>query len=71
MHLPLSTIELIALGYFFILWVGYSRYAKYRAKKDQQASLSRSLRSHREAWAMRLLDRDMRMTDGSTNHRAG
>ena len=65
MQLPLGTIDLIALAYFFLLWIGYARYAKHRAKKNQQASLSRSLRNHREAWAQRLLKRDMRMTDAS------
>jgi uncharacterized membrane protein len=65
MQLPLGTIDLIALAYFFLLWIGYARYAKHRAKKNQQASLSRSLRNHREAWALRLLKRDMRMTDAS------
>jgi uncharacterized membrane protein len=63
--MPLDRIELIALIYFFLLWAGYARYARYRAKKSDQTSLSRSLRSHREAWAMRLLRRDMRMTDAS------
>jgi uncharacterized membrane protein len=63
--MPLDTLELIALAYFFLLWTGYARYARYRAKKSEQASLSRSLRQHREAWAMRLLRRDMRMTDAS------
>lgn len=65
MQLPLTTIELLALAYFFLLWLGYARYAKYRAKKIEQASLSRALRSHREAWARRLLNREMRMTDAS------
>ena len=65
MQLPLGTIDLIALAYFFLLWIGFARYAKHRAKENQQASLSRSLRNHREAWALRLLKRDMRMTDAS------
>jgi len=64
-HLLLSTIDLIALAYFFLLWIGYARYAKHRAKKNRKASLSRSLRNHREAWARRLLNREMRMTDAS------
>lgn len=63
--MPLDIIELSALAYFFVLWVAYAHYARYRAKKSEHASLSRSLRSHREAWARRLLNRDMRMTDAS------
>jgi len=64
-HLPLSPLELIALAYFFLLWSGYSSYARFRAKRTQQSSLSRCLRQHREGWARRLLDREMRMTDAS------
>lgn len=65
MQQPFSNLELAALGYFFALWWGYAGYAKYRAKQGDTASLSRSLRSHREAWAGRLLQREMRMTDAS------
>jgi uncharacterized membrane protein len=64
-QLPFSVIEIIALAYFFLLWAGYARYAKYRAKQQEKASLSRSLRAHREAWAERMLGREMRMTDAS------
>jgi len=65
MTLPLNTLELAALGYFFLLWGGYAWYAKHRAKNSDKASLSRSLRKHRRGWAHRLLQRDMRMTDAS------
>ena len=65
MQSPLNPIELLALVYFLLLWSGYAHYAKYRAKTGDLASLSRSLRRHREAWAQRLLDREMRMTDAA------
>jgi uncharacterized membrane protein len=65
MQIPFSVIEVISLAYFFLLWAGYASYAKYRARQQQKASLSRSLRAHREAWAERLLSREMRMTDAS------
>jgi len=65
MQLPLDPIEITALAYYLLLWGGYARYAKYRAKKGKLSSLSRSLRNHREAWARRLLDREMRMTDAA------
>jgi uncharacterized membrane protein len=63
MPLPLSPQELVALAYLGLLWIGYDRYARHRACRDDKPSLSRSLRRHREAWAQRLLQRDMRMTD--------
>jgi len=65
LNIPLNTTELISLAYFFLLWGGYASYAKHRAKNSEKSSLSRSLRRHRAAWASRLLDRDMRMTDAS------
>jgi uncharacterized membrane protein len=65
MALALSTTELAALVYFFALWAGYAWYAKRRASKNLQISLSRSLYNHRVAWAARLLEREMRMTDAS------
>lgn len=65
MSLPLSHLELLALAYFVLLWSGYAYYAKYRAQRSLHASLSRSLRNHREAWAARILKHEMRMTDAS------
>lgn len=65
MQIPFDVLEMAALLYFSLLWAGYARYAKYRAKREGGASLSRSLRDHREAWARRLLQREMRMTDAS------
>jgi len=66
MPLPLNPLEWASLAYLTLLWVGYARYARYRAcQPDGKPSLSRSLRRHREAWARRLLDREMRMTDAS------
>ena len=63
MLLPLNPLELAALLYLALLWIGYDRYARYRARREHKSSLSRSLRKNREAWAHRLLARDMRMTD--------
>lgn len=63
MPLPLNALEWAALAYLAVLWIGYDRYARHRACREDKPSLSRSLRKNREAWARRLLDRDMRMTD--------
>lgn len=65
MQSPLSYIDIVALIYLLLIWAGYARYAKHRAKQGKLDSLSRSLHNHRDAWAHRLLDRDMRMTDAS------
>ena len=65
LQFPYDLTDLIALAYFLLLWAGYGHYAKRRANSGRQLSLSRALRRHREAWAERLLQRDMRMTDAS------
>lgn len=65
MPLPLIALEWMALGYFLLLWAGFARYAYHRACREDKPSLSRSLKHHREAWAKRLLRRDMRVADAS------
>lgn len=55
----------LALTYFVLVWVGYGFYAKRRAQKGEQLSLSRALRSHRELWTTRMLARDNRIMDSS------
>lgn len=57
--------EYAAFIYFAALWWGYGTYAKWRAKKGDRLSLSRALKNHRDAWALRLTHREMRMTDAA------
>ena len=57
--------EVAAFAYFFLVWWGYGSYAKRRARMGDVLSLSRSLRDHRNAWAERMIWREMRMTDAS------
>lgn len=57
--------ELSAVAYFFAVWWGYGYYAKQRARSGNQLSLSREMKTHRDLWSQRLLQRDMRMTDAS------
>lgn len=65
MKIEAHALELASLLYFLLLWWSYGYYARRRAKGGEQLSLSRELRSHRELWSARLLQRDMRMTDAS------
>jgi len=58
-------LEIAAAAYFFLTWWGYGQYAKRRAKAGDKRSLSREMRAHRDLWCLRMLDRDMRMTDAS------
>ena len=57
--------DALALGYFLLVWIGYGHYAKHRAKKGEQLSLSRAMRSHRDLWAARMLLRDNRIVDSA------
>ena len=57
--------DTVALGYFLLVWIGYGYYAKHRAKKGEQLSLSRAMRSHRDLWASRMLLRDNRIMDSA------
>jgi uncharacterized membrane protein len=54
-----------AFAYFLAMWVGYVVYAKHRAKRGTLLSLSRGMRAHRELWAARMLDRDVRIMDAT------
>ncbi len=58
-------LEVAAFAYFMLVWWGYGSYAKRRARMGNVLSLSRSLRDHRNAWAERMVWREMRMTDAS------
>jgi len=66
-HSPelLDWFDAIALGYMLVTWVGYTQYAKYRAKQGGKQSLSHSMRLHRIRWVEQMLDREVRVTDAS------
>jgi uncharacterized membrane protein len=63
--MAIHILDFIALAYMLVLWTGYSMYAKSRAQKAQQKSLSHSMRMHRERWVRQMLLRDIRVTDAS------
>jgi uncharacterized membrane protein len=57
----LTTLDLIALGWFVAAWAGYAILLEYvpRAKEGLNARMNR----YREVWMRRMLDREMRMVD--------
>ncbi|MEX2326819.1 MAG: DUF599 domain-containing protein [Pseudomonadales bacterium] len=57
--------DALALGYMILLWVSYTQYAKYRARRGDKQSLSHSMRLHRVKWVSQMLMRDVRVTDAS------
>jgi len=56
-----SNLDLIAIGYFLALWIGYTFYADERGAK--KANLIGTMAKHRDAWMSRMLGRDNRMVD--------
>jgi len=62
----LSLQTLINLGaglWFFACWIGYTHFARHKARKDR--SLSSVLQMHRQRWMQIMLSRENRMTDAA------
>jgi uncharacterized membrane protein len=59
--MPLSTLDLVALGWFVAAWTGYAILVEYVPQK--RLSLNATMNSYREVWMRRMLDREMRMVD--------
>ncbi len=55
--------NLFSLIWFFLCWIGYSRFAKSRAK--QVDCLASVMHRHRVDWMRELLKRDLRVSDAS------
>ena len=53
----------IALLYFFIIWIGYSNFAKYMAKRTH--CLASVLDVHRVSWMERMMLRENRIGDAA------
>ena len=58
----LPLVDWLALGCFFVLWVGYALFAKRRAERD--GSLIATTNRYRGYWMMQATARDPRMLDG-------
>lgn len=54
-------IDIIAVGWFMSLWIGYTLFAKRRAKVV--SCLSFELRRKRNDWMLKMLSRDNKMAD--------
>lgn len=61
----LDYLDTLALGYMTVVWVSYTQYAKYRARRGDKQSLSHSMRLHRVKWVSQMLLREVRVTDAS------
>jgi len=59
--MPLSTLDLIALAWFVVAWIGYAINIEYLPRK--RLSLNAQMNTYREVWMRRMLEREMRMVD--------
>ena len=60
--MPLSTLDLIALGWFIAAWAGYAITLEFVPRRPRAASTP-AMNRYREVWMRRMLDREMRMVD--------
>lgn len=64
MNFPFSTLDYIAVGWFFIIWVGYQRFAAWRARNGHPSLMS-TMGGYRREWWTEMLDRELRIVDVS------
>jgi uncharacterized membrane protein len=58
-----SILNAIAIGWFFIAWLGYAYFAKYQARHG--ANLSSALNRQRLNWMEQVIERDQRVMDAT------
>jgi uncharacterized membrane protein len=59
--LPLTWLDVGALGSFVLLWIAYQWYADY--SNTPRPRLSREMDRHMRDWLLRMVERDNRMVD--------
>lgn len=55
--------DLLALAWFFAIWIGYADFARRRSQRVP--SLMSVMREYRREWWARIIERDMRIVDTS------
>ncbi|MCX8997740.1 DUF599 family protein [Rhizobiaceae bacterium BDR2-2] len=58
----MTTLDFVALGFFFLLWTGYS-WLTAAERVLPRTSLTHAMIEHRRAWLRNALRRDLRMID--------
>ena len=61
--MPFSIFDVVALGCFFICWVGYTTFARKKAKNTD--CIARCLHQHRIHWMYELIGRDVRVGESA------
>jgi uncharacterized membrane protein len=57
----LTILDLVALAFFLIAWLGYAPYLTWRNKRTQ--TVASAMLDHRRAWMHELLGRDVKIAD--------
>jgi uncharacterized membrane protein len=60
-NLGFTWLDLIALVWFFVWWLGYARFAEWHGKRVP--SLLSAMQKYRRDWWVRTLERELRMID--------
>ncbi|MFD2166932.1 DUF599 domain-containing protein [Thalassotalea euphylliae] len=61
--MPFSLIDIIALSVFFVCWVGYTAFARKKAKTTD--CIARCLHQHRIHWMLEIITRDIRVSEAA------
>jgi uncharacterized membrane protein len=61
--LGLTWLDALALGWFFVWWIGYARFAEWYSKRTP--SLFSMMYEYRRDWWVRMIERELRMIDTS------
>jgi uncharacterized membrane protein len=61
--LEVEILDLVALAVFFVLWIGYARFAELHARRVP--SLLGVMAQYRRDWWVRIIERELRMIDTS------
>ena len=61
--MPFSLLDVIALSCFFVCWVGYTAFARKKAKTTN--CVARCLHQHRIHWMYEVVSRDIRVGDAA------
>ncbi len=62
MKLPFDPIDYTALAWFFVIWIGYQRFAAWRADK-KHPSLMSVMSEYRREWWQEIIHRELRIVD--------
>lgn len=61
--MPFTLLDIIALSCFFVCWVGYTEFARKKAKTTN--CVARCLHQHRIHWMLEVIGRDIRVSEAA------